>query len=222
MGGRSTLRKADLLVDRGDMIRERAANGRPNFFTRVNVGDRTYALLLTALGGAVLIVAGLIVFVLWQSAQTALATHPLEFIAGSDWDPVRHSFGALPFIYGTLITSVLSIIVAVPIALGLAIFLVEIAPSGMRPVVSFPLELLAGIPSVVYGLWGLFVMVPWLRERLEPFLGAAFGFVPLFRGPPLGLGYLAGGLILPVMIFPPTPPVPLQHLHNIPASSKED
>src|SRR5216683_2037713 len=82
MGGRSTLRKADLLVDQGDMIRERTANGRPNFFTRVNVGDRTYALLLTALGGAVLIVAGLIVFVLWQSAHTALATHPLEFING--------------------------------------------------------------------------------------------------------------------------------------------
>jgi len=215
------LRKADLLVDQGDMIRERTANGRPNFFTRVNVGDRTYALLLTALGGAVLIVAGLIVFVLWQSAHTALATHPLEFIKGTDWDPVRHSFGALAFIYGTLVTSALSIIVAVPVALGLAIFLVEIAPSGMRPLVSFPLELLAGIPSVVYGLWGLFVMVPWLRERLEPFLGAVFGFLPLFQGPPLGLGYLAGGLILAVMILPTIASVSIEVLKKVPVSLKE-
>ena len=191
------------------------------FLQRVNIGDRAYAALLSALGGAVLIVAGVIVLVLWNSAHTSLASHPLDFIKGQDWDPVRQSFGALPFIYGTLVTSAISIIVAVPVALGLSIFLVEIAPSQLRPLISFPLELLAAIPSVVYGLWGLFVMVPWLRHSLEPFLGNALGLLPLFQGPPLGLGYLAAGLILSVMILPTIGSVSIEVLKKVPVSLRE-
>jgi len=203
------------------MLSDQAAGVRSSFFTRVNVGDRAYATMLTALGGAVLIVAGLIIYELWKSAHVAMAAHPLQFIKGTDWDPVRESFGALPFIYGTLVSSAVSIIVAVPIALGLAIFLVEISPIALRPLVAFPLELLAGIPSVVYGLWGLFVMVPWLRGQLEPFLGATLGFLPLFQGPPLGLGYLAGGLILAVMILPTIASVSIEVLKKVPVSLKE-
>jgi len=191
------------------------------FLQRVNIGDRAYAALLSALGGAVLIVAGVIVRVLWSSAHTALASHPLDFIKGQDWDPVRQSFGALPFIYGTLVTSAISIVVAVPVALGLSIFLVEIAPSQLRPLISFPLELLAAIPSVVYGLWGLFVMVPWLRHSLQPFLGNTLGFLPLFQGPPLGLGYLAAGLILSVMILPTIGSVSIEVLKKVPVSLRE-
>jgi len=203
------------------MLSGQAASARPSFFNRGNVGDRAYVATLSALGGAVLIAAGLIIWELWKSAHVALETHPMQFIKGTDWDPVRESFGALPFIYGTLVSSAVSIFVAVPIALGLAIFLVEIAPPPMRPLVSFPLELLAGIPSVVYGLWGLFVMVPWLRGHLEPLLGATLGFLPLFQGPPLGLGYLAAGLILAVMILPTIGSVSIEVLKKVPVTLKD-
>jgi phosphate transport system permease protein len=188
----------------------------------MNLGDRTFAAALTMLGGGVLIVAGFILFSLWRSSRPALHhAGLLTFVKGTDWDPVRDSFGALPFIYGTLVTSVIAIAVAVPVSVGLAIFLVEIAPDRFRPLVSFPLELLASIPSVVYGLWGLFVMVPWLRSSLEPALAKTFGFLPLFQGPIMGLGYLAGGLILAVMILPTIASISIEVLRKVPGSLRE-
>ncbi|MHB8872787.1 MAG: phosphate ABC transporter permease subunit PstC [Myxococcaceae bacterium] len=189
---------------------------------RGNVGDRAYSGLLLGFGAVVLLSAALILGVLWLSARPALAASGTwDFIAGRDWDPVQDSFGALPFIYGTVVTSVVAVVLAVPVGVGLALFLTEMAPRQLRAVVAVPLELLAAIPSVVYGLWGIFVLVPWLRETAEPALGRAFGFLPLFQGPPLGLGYLAAGLILAVMILPTITSISIEVLRTVPGPLRE-
>lgn len=189
---------------------------------RFNRGDRAWGLLLTALGGAILIVAGVIVIALLRVAHPALAEVGIgTFLTGQDWDPVSDSFGALPFIYGTVLTSVLAIVIALPVALGMTLFLSEMGPKWLRAPVAFAVETLASIPSVVYGLWALFVLVPWLRETVEPFLGDHLGFIPLFEGPPLGLGYLSAGLVLAVMILPTIASVTGEVLKTAPVTLKE-
>jgi phosphate transport system permease protein len=187
-----------------------------------NLGDRIWGAGLVSLGWGVAVVAAVIVLALAR-LTTPLAgnVHLLEFLKGKDWDPVALSFGALPFIYGTLVTSLLAILVALPISVGLAIFMVEIAPARLRPVVSFLIETLAAIPSVIYGLWGLFVLVPWLRDSVEPALAGAFGFLPIFQGPQIGLGFLAAGLILAIMILPTIASVTIEVLKTVPASLRE-
>jgi phosphate transport system permease protein len=187
----------------------------------INLGDRSYLGLLTAIGLSIFGVAAVILVVIWHTAQPAVAKFGLGFITGTDWDPVQESFGALPFIYGTLVTSALALMVAVPVSLGLALFVTEMAPKQLRPLVSFALELLAGIPSVVYGLWGMFVLVPWLRQGLEPALARFLGFLPLFKGPPLGMGYLAGGLILTVMILPTITSISIEVIRTVPQALRE-
>src|SRR5512138_299824 len=130
---------------------------------RVNVPDRAWAILLTLLGVGVLCVAGVIVAELSRIGGPAIAhTGVREFVTRSTWDPTRDLFGAAPYVYGTLVTSGVGIVLALPVSIGLALFLTEMAPAGVRSIVSFPIALLAGIPSVVYGLWGLFVLVPVL------------------------------------------------------------
>jgi len=199
-----------------------AESPAPRRVPRGNLGDRAYGAALVALGVTVLLAAGLIVLVLVQTARPALAASGiLPFISGSDWDPVQDSFGALPFIYGTVVTSVLALLLAVPVGVGLAVFLTEMAPPKVRAVVAFPLELLAAIPSVVYGLWGVFVLVPWLRDHLEPALAGALGFLPLFQGPPLGMGFLAAGLILAVMVLPTITSISIEVLRTVPGSLRE-
>lgn len=185
-------------------------------------GDRIWAGIVVALGGTVLVTAGLVLITLFGLAHPlGKAVSPVAFLLGRDWDPAAGSFGALPFIYGTLVTSVLAMVIALPVSVGMAVFLVEMAPARLRPVVSFLIETLAAIPSVVYGLWGLFVLVPWLRKSVEPFLGATLGFLPLFKGPPIGLGYLAAGLILAVMILPTISSVSIEVLKTVPQSLRE-
>jgi phosphate transport system permease protein len=143
------------------------------------------------------------------------------FLTGRDWDPVQDSFGALPFLYGTLVTSLVAVAIAVPVSIGLALFLCEMAPARVRRVVTYLVELLAGIPSVVYGLWGLLVLVPLLRNVVEPGLAKWFSFIPLFSGPPIGLGYLAAGLILAIMILPTIASVTVEVLRTVPPALRE-
>lgn len=165
-------------------------------------GDRTLRVLTLT---AAAVVLALMVFIGWQmfaASGLSLSKFGWSFITSTAWDPVNGKFGALPFIYGTLVTSLIALLLAVPVGLGLAIFLNELAPSPVRVTVSFFAELLAAIPSVVYGLWGIFVMAPWLQSTVEPWFNQHFGFLPLFQGPPLGVGMLAGGLILAIMILP--------------------
>jgi phosphate transport system permease protein len=174
------------------------------------------------LGGAVLLVAAVIIAALWEIAAPAVRGVGIwHFVNGRDWDATRDSYGALPFIYGTLVTSAVALVLALPVSIAVALFLTEMAPGRLRSLVSFPIALLAGIPSVVYGLWGLFVLVPLLRKPVEPFLAHALGFLPLFRGPPIGLGYLAAGAILAVMILPTITTISIEVLQTVPGSLRE-
>jgi phosphate transport system permease protein len=188
----------------------------------VHWGDRAFAVVLTGLGGAVLLLVGLVIWVCGGLARPAFARlGVLSYLTGSNWDPVQDSFGAWPFIYGTLVTSLVAIVVAVPVSIGLSLFLTEMAPARVRRVVSFLVELLAGIPSVVYGLWGLMVLVPILRSTVQPGLQRWLGFLPLFSGPPIGLGYLAAGLILAIMILPTIASVTVEVLRTVPGALRE-
>ncbi len=194
---------------------------RPSFFGH-NAGDRAWGTIIGAFGGAVLVVGGLIV---WSLADLAApASHALgvgRFLVGSDWDPVAEKFGALPFIYGTLVTSAVAIGLALPVGVALALFISDMIPPRLRAWISFPVETLASIPSVVFGLWGLFVLVPVLRSHVQPFLAKTLGFLPLFQGPPIGLGLLAGGVILAIMILPTIASVTLEVLKTVPLALRE-
>jgi phosphate transport system permease protein len=139
---------------------------------------------------------------LWVESRLSRAEFGWKFFTGQDWDPVQGLFGALPFIYGTLLSSLLALVMAVPLGVGVAVFLTEICPRALRSVTSFFIEMLAAIPSVIYGLWGIFVLAPLLRAHVQPFLAERFGWTGLFDGPPLGVGMLAAGIILAIMIVP--------------------
>jgi phosphate transport system permease protein len=158
------------------------------------------SLRVVAGGFAALMLALVVVLVI--GALPAVRRFGWRFLVGTNWDPVAESFGALAFIYGTVVSSFLALVMAVPLGVGAAIYLAELAPPRARPPIGFLIELLAAVPSVVYGLWGIFVLAPWLRAWVEPALGTALGFLPLFQGPPYGVGMLAAGIILAIMIVP--------------------
>lgn len=151
-----------------------------------------------------------------RGALPALRTYGFPFLVGTSWDPVAERFGALPYIVGTLVTSAIALLLAVPAGVGAAVFLTEMAPPRLAAVVSFLIELLASIPSIVYGLWGVFVLAPVLRSSVEPWLIAHFGFVPLFSGFPFGLGVLPAGLVLAVMVVPTVTSVSREILRALP------
>jgi ABC-type phosphate transport system permease subunit len=169
---------------------------RPPAATRGRVGrigDPLFRALLKGSAWLVILLAiGLVIALAWESSG-AVRAFGLRFIVTSTWDPVAGDFGALPFIYGTLVSSLLALLLAVPLSLGAAIYLAELAPAWVRPPVAFLIEMLAAVPSVVYGLWGIFVLVPWLRDWVQPSLGRWLGFLPLFSGPAYGVGMLAAG-----------------------------
>jgi phosphate transport system permease protein len=144
-----------------------------------------------------------------------------SFLWGRNWDPVKGEFGALPFIYGTVVSSLIALVIAVPLSLGVAIFLVEQAPQRIARPIAFLVELLAAIPSVVYGLWGIFVLAPVMREWVEPPLQRSLGFLPLFQGTITGIGLFTGGVILAIMITPIISAVVRDVLAAVPVSQRE-
>lgn len=188
---------------------------------RGNVGDRIFSGLATLFGFLVLLLPAVMLVELASSSKLSFNAFGLGFLRGDTWDPVREQFGAWPFIYGTVVSSLIALVIAVPISLGVAIFLSELAPHRIRKPLGFLVELLAAIPSVVYGFWGMFVLVPLLRETVEPWLIERFGFIPLFRGEPLGFGMLAAGLILAIMIVPTIASVSREVLRAVPDTQRE-
>lgn len=144
----------------------------------------------------------LMVASIFDMSYLALEEFGLKFVTINDWNPSKQIFGALPFIYGTLMSSLLALVLAVPVSVGMALYVNEIAPKKIARMLSFFVEMLAAIPSIVYGLWGLFVLAPVLKKYVQPFLQTYFGFIPLFEGPPIGVGMLASGVILAFMITP--------------------
>lgn len=184
-------------------------------------GDRIYR---AALGGAaflVFLVVALIVYEATRGAGLSMQKFGLGFLGSTEWDPVAERFGALPYIYGTLVSSALALLLAVPLGVGTAVYLAEIAHRRLGPIVSFVVELLAAIPSIVFGVWGFFVLAPWLRNGIEPWLIANFGFLPLFRGFPFGIGMLNAGIVLAIMIVPTIVSISREVLLATPRSLRE-
>ena len=184
-------------------------------------GDRAFEWLTLAMAVTVLVLVILIGWELWNGSSVALKKFGFHFLTTSTWDPVAEEFGALPFIYGTLVSSAIALIIAVPLSIATAAYLTELAPLWIRqPLVSL-IEMLAAIPSVILGLWGVFVMVPWLRDYPFPFLKHYFGWIPLFTGPIYGPCMFAGGIIIAIMILPIITSVSREILRSVPDLQRE-
>src|ERR1043166_1630794 len=174
----------------------------PEISARGPMGDRVFKALTLVMALSVFLLIVLIGYELARDSHLALRKFGWRFLVGSDWDPVNEQFGALPFIFGTLVSSAIALILAVPLSIATAVYLTEIAPFWLRQVLTLFIELLAAIPSVILGLWGIFVMVPWCRQHLFPWLRDLAGWLPLFQGPIYGVSMLAGGMIISIMIVP--------------------
>ncbi len=176
---------------------------------------------MMACGLAVLAVLGLIVYELISGSKLSWHAFGLKFFAGSDWDPVSEKFGALPFMFGTIASSILALIIAVPLSVGVAVFTTEMCPKAFRGPLSFFVELLAAIPSVIYGLWAMFILVPLLSGYVEPFLSKTLGWTGLFVGPQYGIGMLAAGIILAIMVIPIISSITREVLSVVPQHQRE-
>ena len=188
---------------------------------RPHLGDRVFRVVLTAAAAAIPILLGFLVWELWDGAKPAVYQFGAGFFVRSVWDPVAGDFGAFPLIIGTLVSSFLALAIAVPLALGVAIFLTEFAPKVVRQPIAFTVELLAAVPSVVYGLWGIFVLVPFLRTTAFPLLRSLFGFLPFFQGAIYGPSMLSAAVILAIMILPFIMSVAREVLAAVPATQRE-
>ena len=188
---------------------------------RANYGDRAFKLLLTLAAVTIPTLLAFIVYELWTGSSLAIARFGLDFVTSSTWDPVAEEFGALPLLFGTLLSSLVALLIAVPLSLGVAIYLTEFAPKALRQPVTFLIGLLAAIPSVVYGLWGIFVLIPLLRTTVFPFLRDTLGFLPFFQGPIYGPSMLSAGIILAIMVMPYIMSVSREVLAAVPNTQRE-
>ncbi|MEP6714355.1 MAG: phosphate ABC transporter permease subunit PstC [Terriglobia bacterium] len=170
---------------------------------------------------AILGIAALLVFELWTNSAPSRQKFGFGFLTSALWNPVTDQFGALPYIYGTIVTSTLAMLISVPLGVGAAIYLSELATPRLSSALTFLVELLAAVPSVIFGLLAIFTLVPLMRSYIEPALKAAFGFLPLFTGPAYGFSYLAAGIILAVMTFPFIISVSREALLSVPREQRE-
>jgi phosphate transport system permease protein len=193
----------------------------PRIQRHFNVGDRLFRGLTAGFALVLLGVLVSIIGVLAYESSDSIRKFGWGFLLNSTWDPVAEEFGALPFIYGTVLASLLALLQAVPLSIGTAVFLSEMAPAWVRSTVGFLVELLATIPSVVYGLWGIFVLVPWMRNYVEPALSTTLGFLPFFQGPKYGVGLLTASMILAVMIVPYITSVAHEIFRAVPTAQRE-
>jgi len=188
----------------------------------IHFADRFFAGTLQAIAwGVPLLLVFIAIFLTWKSLPT-IRLFGFSFLTSQTWDPVQDQFGALPVVYGTLVSSFLAVLLAAPISIGVALFLTELAPSWLARPVGFLVEMLAAIPSVVYGLWGIFVLAPLLRTTVQPALAKSLGHFPLFEGPPLGVGMMAAGVILAIMIIPTIATLSREVFLAIPAIQREN
>lgn len=189
--------------------------------SEVRRSDFTFLFFLRAVATLVILIFTSLIFYLWNGSLPILKQSGWHFFFNQEWDPNSDLFGALPFIYGTLLTSTVALIISAPIAIASAIFLTEIASPRIARPFGFLIEMLAAIPSVVYGLWGIFVLAPFVRDYIQPVLGKYFDFIPFFKGPPFGIGIFTAGLILAIMILPTITAVCREVFLAIPTSLRE-
>jgi phosphate transport system permease protein len=183
--------------------------------------DTAFHGAMLACGLAVLVLVGVIIYELVTKGGLAWHAFGWKFFFSRDWDPVNNQFGALPFVYGTIVSSILALIISVPLAIGVAVFITEMSPRWLKAPLAFTTELLAAIPSVIYGLWAIFVLVPLLRVNAEPWLAKYFGWTGLFEGAPYGIGMLAAGIILAIMIVPIISSITREVMTAVPQQQRE-
>lgn len=188
-----------------------------------SIADRVYVVVITGFALGVPLLLGLLLWEVALAGWPALREFGFSFLTSSRWDPVQHQFGAAPAIFGTIVTSLVALVIATPLAVGVAIFLSEYAPRQIRQPIAFLVDLLAAIPSVVYGLWGIFVLIPLLRQHVMPFMRDTLhlGVLPLFSGPTYGNSMFAAGLILAIMVLPYISSVTREVLLAVPRSQRE-
>jgi phosphate transport system permease protein len=194
---------------------------KSSFWRDLRGGDGIAHVVTLLFAFSVMVVTALLVWKIWQECALSRDKFGFGFIKGTDWDPVAENFGALPFIYGTIVTSVLALIIAVPLGVGAAIFLAELAPPRLSTACTFLVELLAAVPSVIYGLLSIFTLIPLMRQYIEPFLRNVLGFLPLFQGPAYGFGYLTAGMVLAIMTFPYIISISRESLMEVPRDQRE-
>ncbi len=197
--------QADLLVKAGDS----------------RVADRVFFYAMLACALSVIAIVCLIVYELITKSSMSWHAFGLKFFFRSEWDPVNDQYGALPFVYGTIVSSALALLIAVPLAVGVAVYITEMSPRWLRGALAFTTELLAAIPSVIYGLWAIFVLVPLLRQYVQPFLARYLGWTTLFEGPPYGIGMLAAGIILAIMVVPIISSITREVMTAVPQQQRE-
>jgi len=183
-------------------------------------GDSVFWSLTLILASSAVVLVLVYFYELYFGSELTLKVG-LKFVLGSTWDPVHNVFGVLPMLYGSLVTSAIALIIGVPVSLGVAVFLSEIAPQRLRSPVSFVVEMLAAVPSVIYGLWGLFVLAPILRTSVYPFLERYIGFLPIFQGTIYGVSMLTAGIVLAIMIIPIVASISRDALLAVPDSQRE-
>jgi phosphate transport system permease protein len=184
-------------------------------------GDRIFRWLTSSFAAAILIILGLMIYEMTKESLPAIVKFGWGFLSGSNWDAVQGEFASLPFLFGSIVSSILAILLATPLSVATALFITEIAPKKIGGMAASLIELLAAIPSVIYGLWGILVMAPWLQQTVQPWFVEHLGFLPFFSGAPYGVSMMAGVLILAIMIVPIITAISREVLLAVPQSQRE-
>ncbi len=195
--------------------------GSRSFLSKLRDGDEIARLITFLFAASVVLITVLLVYELWSNSALPRHKFGLHFFVTQVWDPVAGEYGALPFIYGTLVTSVVALLLAVPLGIGASIFLAELAPPRISDTLQFFIDLLAAVPSVIYGVLGVFIMVPLMRSVIYPALNKPLGYLPLFKGPSYGVGFLTAGIVLAIMVIPYIISVSREVLLSVPRDQRE-
>jgi phosphate transport system permease protein len=195
--------------------------GSRSFFSRLRDGDEIARLVTLLFATTVLLITAALVWELWVNSALPRQKFGFHFFVTSVWDPIVDQFGALPFIYGTMVTSAVALFIAVPLGIGAAIFLAELAPPRVSDTLQFFIDLLAAVPSVIYGLLGVFIIVPVMRTVIYPALNKPFGYLPIFKGPSYGVGFMTAGIVLAIMVIPYIISVSREVLLSVPRDQRE-
>jgi phosphate transport system permease protein len=195
--------------------------GSRSFLSKLREGDEIARLITFLFAASVVLITVLLVYELWTNSVLPRHKFGLHFFVTDVWDPVMEEFGALPFIYGTLVTSAVALLIAIPLGIGASIFLAELAPARISDTLQFFIDLLAAVPSVIYGLLGMFIVVPLMRTVIYPALNKPFGYLPIFKGPSYGVGFLTAGIVLAIMVIPYIISVSREVLLSVPRDQRE-
>lgn len=195
--------------------------GSRSFFMKLRDGDEIARLITLIFATTVVVITVALVWELWANSALPRQKFGFHFFVTSVWDPIMDQYGALPFIYGTMVTSAVALLIAVPLGIGAAIFLAELAPARVSDALQFFIDLLAAVPSVIYGLLGVFIVVPMMRTVIYPVLNKPFGYLPIFKGPSYGVGFMTAGIVLAIMVIPYIISVSREVLLSVPRDQRE-